>query len=125
MKKFINKITDEVVEANNFSELFAFTHNSNYEPYKEEASIKNDDTSQKSTKTKNKKKTSIDGTTDNSVKTINTSGDNINADDIVVNNYSREELIESLNVLEIPFEDSMTDDELLKLIQNNESEKEK
>ncbi len=31
MSKFRNKVTDEIVEANSFTELFAFSHNSNYE----------------------------------------------------------------------------------------------
>ena len=32
MDKFQNKLTGEIVEANSFVELFAFTHNSNYIP---------------------------------------------------------------------------------------------
>ena len=31
MSKFRNKVTNEIVEANSFTELFAFSHNSNYE----------------------------------------------------------------------------------------------
>lgn len=50
MNKFRNITTKEVVEANNFTELFAFSHNSNYEKLEE------DNKKDKTSKTKDNKK---------------------------------------------------------------------
>lgn len=38
--KFKNKLTNEVVEAKNYTQVFAFTHNSNWEEVKENKSKK-------------------------------------------------------------------------------------
>ncbi len=42
MEKFLNKITNEVEEADNFTKLFAFSNNSNYEIYEELSSDDSD-----------------------------------------------------------------------------------
>lgn len=51
--RFINKYTKQVIEANDFVELFAFSHNSNYEKINSNM----DSSELKKTKNKNIKKT--------------------------------------------------------------------
>lgn len=59
MSKFRNKNTDEFVEANSFTELFAFSHNSNYELVTETKEEKPKANSKKKTETKEEKPTEL------------------------------------------------------------------
>ena len=52
MGKFRNKVTNEIVEANSFTELFAFSHNSNYELVTESKEEKPKAISKKKTESK-------------------------------------------------------------------------
>jgi len=53
MRKFLNKVTNEIEEADNFTKLFAFSHNSNYECVDESSDYECvDESSEEETETK-------------------------------------------------------------------------
>lgn len=87
MDKFQNKLTGEIVEANSFTELFAFTHNSNYIPV-EIAGIDNEDITKFSKKELIKYLTDLEISFDKNMSrdellalALNDDSDNNNSDD--------------------------------------------